>query len=386
MINLRRPSRLRSIRQARLTGLGAALCLILCGALALPAGRAAAFEWPWTQPASRAEAPPRPVVSEILGNRPREERSVPGVIDARIEVVLGFQTLGRLIERRVEIGDVVKKGDLLAALDPGDLRGNVAAANAAVEAAEVQLRTATATAERTRALASRNVSSAAALEKAEQALIAAEAASLQARSELARARDAEDFSRMNAPFSGVISDIYEETGAIVAAGAPVMKLSDDGNLEAVIDLPETALVDLDPGDPFELWSESDPQRTLAAKVRLIEPVADAATRTRRVRLSLVESGGFRIGSLIRARQAAASGDLLTVDQAAILDPDTDPHVWIVTRDGSEARISRRAVTLIGGEMAGRIAVGPELAAGDEIVTRGIHTLSDGQAVGRSVSP
>ncbi|MDN3712473.1 hypothetical protein QWZ10_13225 [Paracoccus cavernae] len=143
--------------------------------------------------------PPHPVVSIITGDQPPEARSVPGVVAARYEVDLGFQTLGRLVDRPVDIGDVVSAGQSLAALNPEDLQGNVDAARAALDAAEVQLRTARATADRTRELARRNVASVAVLEQAETALTAAEAAYEQAGSELVRARDARSFATINAP-------------------------------------------------------------------------------------------------------------------------------------------------------------------------------------------
>ena len=171
----------------------AALCLALTGP-------AQAFDLPWQKAdAQEAEGPPRPVVSVIVSDSDIKARSVPGVVTARNQVTLAFQTLGRLVQRNVDLGDDVALGDVLAELDPEDLADNVSAA-AAAETAEVQLSTAQATAERTRALVSRNVASTAQLEQAEQALASAEAAVEQTRSELIRARDAEGFAEMTAPF------------------------------------------------------------------------------------------------------------------------------------------------------------------------------------------
>ena len=213
----------------------AALCLALTGA-------AQAFDLPWQKAdAQEVEGPPRPVVSVIVSDSDIKARSVPGVVTARNQVTLAFQTLGRLVQRNVDLGDDVALGDVLAELDPDDLADNVSAAAAAAETAEVQLSTAQATAERTRALVSRNVASTAQLEQAEQALASAEAAVEQTRSELIRARDAEGFAEMTAPFDGVISNVFANPGAVLNAGEPVLQLSAQESREAVIDLPEAAL-------------------------------------------------------------------------------------------------------------------------------------------------
>ena len=89
---------------------------------------AAAFDLPWTHRAEAAQdTPPRPVVSVIMDDIPSELRSVPGVVVAGTEVQLGFQTLGRLSARPVDVGDHVMEGALLAEQTPDDLQDNVRA-------------------------------------------------------------------------------------------------------------------------------------------------------------------------------------------------------------------------------------------------------------------
>lgn len=365
----------------------AALLAAIGLGLAVPSAQA--FTWPWQHDeTAETMSSPRPVVTETLEMHQLVERAVPGVIAARVEVVLAFQTLGRLVDRPVDIGTVVKKGELLAALDPDDLQDNVTVATAGVEAADVQLRTTRANAERTRELARRNVATAAQLEAAEAALTAATAAKEQAKSELLRARDAEGFAELRAPFDGVISDVYENTGAVVSAGGNIVQLSADNQLEAVIDLPELALASVALDEPFEVWSETDPDHLRKATVRVIEPLADAATRTRRVRLSLEDHRDLRIGTLVRARPLGTEGDVLTLPRTAILKDGDISKVWIVNRgdDKKTGTVSLREITTRDPVIAGRVIVTSGLSAGDQVVTRGIHSLTEGQSVGRSVSP
>ena len=363
-----------------------ALILALFLAIPLPV---LALSLPWSTetapPNAPPPAPPRPVASLIVSDRMTNTHSIPGVIRARIEVALAFQTLGRLTARSVDVGDVVKQGQLLATLDPDDLQGQVRAAQAAAEAAKVDLQTALAAAERTRALAQRNVSSTAQLEQAEQALAAAQAADQQAQSELIRARDAEGYTEMRAPFDGVISAVQSTQGAVVSAGEPVMQLSAQNKLEAVIDLPAAIAARISAGDLFEIWTENHPQTTQQARVARVEPVADAATRTRRVRMDLDNGDPFRLGALIRARPATGNLRQLTVPASAIVERD-GPHVWVVTRDDDGATVSLRRIGTRGIEIGGMVVVTEGLAAGAEVVIRGVHSLAEGQTVGESVAP
>ncbi|WP_323033897.1 efflux RND transporter periplasmic adaptor subunit [Paracoccus sp. (in: a-proteobacteria)] len=350
------------------------------------AGGATGFSLPWQKAESQAAPPPRPVVSILVTDTEAASHSIPGVIAARIEVALGFQTLGRVTARNVDIGDVVQEGQVLAALNPDDLQGDVRAAQAAVEAAQVELSTAQATAERTRALTQRNVASTAQLEQAERAYATAQAAVQQAQSELIRARDAEGFAEMRAPFDGVISAVFVNAGAVVSAGEPVLQLSTRDRIEAVIDLPDMMRARINQGDPYEVWTENEPGRVLTASVSQIEPVADAATRTRRVHLALGQDADFRLGALVRARPAGATAARLVLPLAAILDRDGSEYVWVVTREGGQGIITLRPVQTLGPPIGGRVTVTSGLSPGEEVVIRGIQSLSEGQSVGQSVTP
>ncbi|MDO5632135.1 MAG: efflux RND transporter periplasmic adaptor subunit [Paracoccus sp. (in: a-proteobacteria)] len=354
------------------------------------AGPAVAFDLsslPWMRGnAAESQAKPRPVVSEILADTDQRQRSVPGVISAHTEVNLAFQTLGRLISRSVDLGDHVAEGQELARLDPEDLTGDVRAAQASVDAAEVQLATQKATEQRTRELARRNVASRAQLEQAEQALAAAQAAADQARSELVRARDAEGFAQITAPFSGVISGVYENPGAIVTAGTPILRLSAEDGREAVVDLPEALAASLPRDSLFIAFQDSTPPLETRARIDRIEPMTDSATRTRRIHLSLENGDAFRLGALIRVRMGTASGEVLTLPDTAIVRRGNETLVWRISRPDADTATVHLTPVQTGPRLEGRVLVTGGLAAGDEIVTRGVYSLTEGQAVGPRVDP
>lgn len=375
------------MRNARMTVLACAL------ALAAPAASALDLPFGRTPPPVEAAAP-RPVVTEIVArNGGALGRSVPGVIAAATEVQMAFQTLGRMIERPVDVGDRVAAGDVLARLDPEDLAGNTRAAAASLTAAEVNLTTARNTADRVRSLSERNVAPAAQLEQAQQALSAALSAVDQARARLESARDAEGYAVMAAPISGVVSAVRATPGAVVAAGDPILTLSSEDDLEATIDLTETQLQGIARGTECLIWRDRETEEPVRGHVNRISPVADRQTRTRRVYITLPSGSGFRLGSLIRVRRAADASDALTVPVEALVarpSGDNDSAVWVVRRTGPDAAtVTLQPVVTggqAGGQMAARVEVTQGLAAGDEVVIRGVNSLTEGQQVGRRVNP
>lgn len=354
-------------------------------ALSLPAH---ALGWPsWLGFESRADEPlpPRPVVSEIVEDRGHDARWVPGVVASRTQVTMAFQTLGRMVSRPVDLGDRVEQGDVLANLASEDLAATTRAAEAALAAAEVQRDTARLALERAQALVARNVASTAQLEQAQRAAAAAEAGAEQARSALVQARDAEGYARMTAPFSGVVSAVYEVPGSVLGAGTPVLQLSAEDQREAVIDLPEAALAGLPADAVFSIWQRTDPDRQVRAVLNRVDPIADAATRTRRLYLTLPADAPFRLGALIRARLGTASEPVLTFSSAAIFQRDGRPHVWRVQRRENGAHVEAVPVS-IAGDFQGRILLAQGLEPGDEVVIRGVNSLTDGQPVGERVQP
>lgn len=349
---------------------------------------AAALSLPsWLQFSSKAQegGPPHPVVSMILEDRGAEARWIPATIESRTQVDMAFQTLGRIVERRVDLGDRVRKGDLLAEMATEDLVANTRAARANLQSAQVQFDTARTTLTRTQALARRSVVSDAQLEQAQRAAIAASAAVEQARGELMQAEDAEGFARMVAPFDGVISAVYEAPGSVVGAGAAVLQLSADDEREAVIDLPEATLSSLPKDAIFSIWHRNAPEHQVPAVLDRIEPRADTATRTRRVHLRLQEDADFLLGSLVRAHLGTMNDPALVIPTAAIFQRDDQPHVWRVRRDGDSGHVDAVPIETTA-SLLDQVVVSAGLEEQDEIVIRGVNSLQDGQAVGRRVAP
>lgn len=327
---------------------------------------------------------PRPVVSEIITAIPQNVTSFIGVVDARVTTDLGFPVIGTIAERPVELGDQVSKGDVLARLDPQDMDAELRAAEAGVTVAQAQLRSASDAASRASQLVERGVESETRLEDAERALKAAEARMEQAEATLTRARDVRSYAELKAPQDGVITGIYAEPGATLSTGEPVVRLVGTDRREAVIDMTEQDLAALEANSSFNIALIANPDIVARATLSRIDPVANRTTRTRRVRLALSEPPeSFRLGALVRILPETGFSAGIHIPKTAVLQPDSGtPTVWVVDRSDNSVR---RVDVSLGEEFGPRIRITDGLSLGDEVILKGIHSLHDGQIVGRQVT-
>ncbi|MBK5950856.1 hypothetical protein CH339_20315 [Rhodobium orientis] len=325
---------------------------------------------------------PRPVVSEVLTLTPTNARSWVGTVQSRSEADLAFQVLGRVAERPVDVGDVVEEGDVVARLDTASLVAAERSAEAALGQAEARQRTARDALTRTRALFERKVASEANLEAAVQALAVARSEVDRARSALVQAADRRDNATLRASTHAVVTKTYVSPGATVSAGERVLRIARTDDLEAVIDLPEPAIATINKNAAFVVGLAAAPRVTADGRLAYIEPVAEAATRTRRVHITLDSPPpSFRLGSLVSASLKTGKDAVLSLPISAVFERDGQTTVWRVVRP--ENRVEAVTVEL-GQEFAERVRLTSGLSQGNEVVTRGVHSLQDGTIVGKRI--
>lgn len=325
---------------------------------------------------------PRPVVSEHVSPEAARATAYIGTVAAKNEVALGFPMGGTVAERSVDTGDLVEAGHVLARIDPEDLQAALRAAEAGVLVATTQLRSAQDAQERANELASRGADSASRAEDSERALVAAQARLEQAEATLAQAEDSLELADLHAPQAGVITEVYVESGATVASGEAVLQLASTGDAEVTMDLSEQDLAALSIGMLFDVALAVNPTVTATAELTRLDPVAERTTRTRRVHLALIDAApGFRFGALVRLYPQASPDASVSLPISAVLQPENAPEVWLVDR--ASHTVSRRSVTL-GEQFGARVRITGGLSNGDEVVLKGIHSLEDGQTVGRSI--
>lgn len=328
----------------------------------------------------QSEEQVRPVVSLIVDPQAGISLSYTGTVVAKTETALGFPMSGTVATRPVDTSDLVSKGDVLAALDTTDLDSDLRTADAGVTVAQAQLRSATDARERAKTLAERGVDSATRLEDAERALISAQARLDQAKASQARALDVKNLAILTAPYDGVVTNTFAEPGAALSEGQAVLQLAAIGKREIVIDVSEAEVGLQKLGDRFVaslMASESIQADVLLTR---IDPVAEKATRTYRLHLSIEDAPqAFRLGSLVRVSPAVGKQANIILPRSALLEPS---GVWVVDRTSNS--VSLRPVE-VSGVSADFVVVSSGLSTGDEVVVKGIHSLEEGQAVGPRVS-
>ncbi len=333
----------------------------------------------------KVSQPPRPVLvaraDAATGHGADGLSAYAGEIRAREEAALSFRVGGKLVRRAVDVGDRVKRGDLLAEIDPGDLRLQVEALQAELTAADAQLTRARADHARTASLSKDRLVSRSALDQQTAALRAAEGQARAARAQLDLSRNQAAYGQLRAPQDGVIASRQVEAGQVVSAGQPVFALAADGGREVVFALPESNVREFSVGQPvlIELWSVRG--EWMPGRIREIAPAADPQARTYAARASLAGDVAERVDLGQSARvyiPVAASSAALRLPLSALHRGDkAQAVVWTVDPKVGKAR---RVPVRIGPYAADGVAVLSGLKPSEWVVIAGGHLLHDGQAV------
>lgn len=326
---------------------------------------------------AEAPQPVRPVLSMVLAPTPLGSASAVGVIEPRYKTELSFRTLGRLLTRPVNVGDLVAEGQIVGTIDATTLELAVRSSKAEISRAEAQLANASATEERKRILIARDAATKAVLDAAEQGRAAAEAAVARGQANLTKAIEQLGYAHLKADFSGVVTATGAEVGQVVAPGQSVVTIARPDVREVVVDLGPDFPVDPSIGLPFTITLPLRPDIQLHGKVREIAPAADPATRTRRVRIALDDPPEmFRLGATVTATVRDGRGPVLRVPPSAVLEKNGASFVWVVEPGTSKVRLQK--VEIRPDSEGLRVDAG--LAPGARVVTAGIHSLTEGQQV------
>ena len=350
--------------------LAAALLLAGGGVLAMRAGHPAEAEAP------RRLAVGRPVLVATVAPATRPANAYTGVVAARTDSGLGFRVGGKIVERRVDPGDRVARGDTLLVLDVEDFELQLRAARNRLRAAESQLRQAQDDERRYRQLAADGAAAQRTFELASTSLRVAQAEAAAARAEASQIENRRNYSTLHADGDGVITEVRVERGQVVAEGQIVVRLAHDGAREAVIDIPETQLARAASRARASAFGNSE--HVVDATLRELSAAADPVTRTFRARYVLAGDGAsFPIGSTVTVRLASeAASDLSRVPIGALHDPGDGAGVW---RVGADRRVRFAPVRVV--ELAQEHAlVASGVAVGDSVVALGAHLLHEGDLV------
>jgi RND family efflux transporter MFP subunit len=396
--------------------------------------------------ASGCDGPPpaaavvRPVrVMKVQDVGALSDRSLPGRAKATQEVNLAFRVSGPLVELPINVGDHVKKDDIIARIDPRDFQvayrgaeANLAAARAQIKAMQIgarpeeieQLRAAVQKAEATLRLAANDLARAnqliesrtisrAEYDQSVEAHAQAEAGLRQAREELqigergARPEDIEAkeaeirsleasstaaknqwvYTYLRVPFDGRVVAKYVQNYEDVQAKQPIVRLLDASRIEMVVSVPEGTISLVPFVKDITCVFDAFPEQAIPAEVKEIGAEASRTTRTYPVTLIMDQPqdvailpgmAGRATGRVDAPENVAAAG--FEIPAAAVFEQDNKSFVWIIeSSDGKQGRASLREVQL--GELSARgLRVVEGISPGEMIATAGVHFLEEGQTV------
>ncbi len=298
-----------------------------------------------------------------------------GTVAAWQEAVIGAESNGlRLLEVRVNVGDVVRRGQVLATFSADLLRAETLQIQASLAEAEAMLAQAGADAQRAREL---QASGALSAQQINQLLTAERTA--QARLEAQRALAKVQQLRLAqaqvvAPDSGVISARSATVGAVVPAGMELFRLVRQSRLEWRAEVAAGELVLLKPGQVVQLNVTGLPP--IAGKVRVLAPTVDATTRNGLVYVDLPQPGSLKAGMFARGDFEVGSSEAMTLPQTAVLLRDGFSYAFVV---GDQNRVQQRKIS-VGRRLGDRIEVTAGLQPGDRVVSSGGGFLADGDTV------
>ncbi|HKS12984.1 MAG TPA: efflux RND transporter periplasmic adaptor subunit [Pseudomonas sp.] len=323
--------------------------------------------------------PVRPVLSTLVQPQGQAELGrFAGSIQARYESTLGFRVSGRIARRWVDVGAQVEPGDTLASLDPTDQQNQLRAAEGDLARVQAQWINSQADARRQQQLYDRGVGAQAQLDIAQTDLKTTGASLEQARSAVSQARDQLGYSELRTDHQAVVTGWHAEAGQTVSVGQEVVTLARPDVKEAVIDLPTYLAEQLTPGLKFTVASQLQPGINTTASLRELEPQADAATRTRRARLTLDNTpNAFYLGTAISVTLTSAVSPRSELPRTALLERDGKTQVWVV--DTQQSTVSIRDVTLLE-RTADTITLASGVQPGERVVTAGVNSLAPGQKV------
>ena len=308
------------------------------------------------------------------------ERSFSGIVAARVQSDLGFRVPGKILERLVDTGQAVKRGQPLMRIDPTDLKLAMRARDESVAAATARAHQGAEDEARYRDLVAAGAVSASAYDKIKAAADSARAELNAAQAQADVARNESGYAVLLADADGVVVETLAEPGQVVAAGQVVVRVAHAGRREALIALPETLRPAVGSAARAALYGSG---LAGAAKLRQLSDAANPQTRTFEARYVLEgRLADAPLGSTIAIHiPPDRTAPALQVPIGAIFDPGKGPGVWLVQGEveGNAPRVTWRAVQ-VSGLIDEAAALVTGLAAGDRVVVLGAHLLHEGEPV------
>jgi RND family efflux transporter MFP subunit len=322
----------------------------------------------------------RPVnAARVMENSAAVVSDYAGYVEPRYEMPLAFRISGKLLERDVDVGALVKRGQLLARLDTADQEANVASARAQVLSAESDYGQAKADYERFRESFAKKFISATEFDRYKTAYSVAAQRVEQARAQLKLTENQSAYTTLTANYDGVITATKAEAGQVVSVGETVVTLARPEEKEVAISVPENRLGELGAATDIRVSLWVNPSRYYEGKLREVSPIADDVTRTYPAKVTIVDpDDAVKLGMTATVfLTRPAPPHVVQVPLTALYERDAHPFVWVV--DSQKGVVKLTPVT-VGKYLKDAVTITSGLQPGELVVSAGVDKLIDGQKV------
>ena len=308
----------------------------------------------------------------------------PGEVRGRYESQLAFQVAGKIAARYVNVGDTVRAGQVLLALDPKDVNQSVEATTAQLASARASYKLAADNAARYSSLYAQGAVSEAIRDQYATQLEAASAALRQAQSQANVSSNQLGYTQLVSDTDGVVTVLSGEVGQVVGAGAPIATVVRSGQREVQINVPEGAALKIGQKASISFWAL--PGVTASGYVREIASMADPVTRTYKVCVAVPDLPSTAKLGMTAKVELATSADWPTttandanatflIPAQALYQVNNKTQVWLV-RD----KKAQLADVKVNGYSGNQVLIEQGLSHGDKIITAGLAKLTPNQEV------
>jgi multidrug efflux system membrane fusion protein len=320
----------------------------------------------------------RPVRAIVLtANSVDIDAEFPGEVRARVESRLAFRVPGKITARKVDPGTLVKRGQVLMQLDPQDLQLSQAQAMAGLRAAETNRDLAKAELKRYQELRVKNFVSQAVLDQKLSAWKAAQANVDAAQAGYRGQSNQAGYATLVADIDGVVTAVDAEVGQVVTPGTPVVRVAKTTEKEIVIGLPEDKVDTLRKVQDVTVRLWANPKVVIPGKIREVSPVADAATRTYAVKVSIPDSAeDVKLGMTALVQFSSTTAQpMIRVPLTALYHEKATTSVWVV-----ENGAVKLVPVQVGGTAGNEVVLIGGVKPGQTVVTAGVNLIKQGQKV------
>ncbi len=300
-----------------------------------------------------------------------------GEVRSRVESRLGFRVGGKIISRKVDVGSVVKRGQVLMDLDPQDLKLSQAQSMAALRAAETTRDLASAELKRYQELREKNFVSQAILDAKLSAYKSAQAQVDSAQAAYRGMSNQAGYASLESDIDGVVTAVDAEVGQVVSPGTPVVRVAKTDEKEIVFGVPEDKVDTLRAISDVHVRLWASPEKSVPGKIREISPVADPFTRTYAFRVSIPASlSEAKLGmTALVAFASRTPQPQIKVPLTALFHEKSATSVWVV-----ENGAVRLVPVTVSGVSGNDLVLGSGVKPGQTVVTAGVNLLKPGQKV------